>query len=1112
MEFVEGTTLRDMMRAERVGPEFMIKIFRQCGETLKYAHSKGIIHRDIKPANIMLDDQSNVKIADFGVAGIIATAQQSKRTKRWVVGTPGYMAPEQQIDVVHTDQRSDIFSLGAVLYQVLTRKLPEVLPPEPPSKVNTDVDPRLDNLVLKCLKESPGERFQSADEFLEALEAYHVEVTRVGEVCPACKSENPATQKTCLKCGADLSELFDVCPDCEADNRRDVDICVGCGVNLTTVREKIAVMIAKRREKARALAGSGRYDEAAEALKIVLQVRGKLYERARARAERAIEKYAQQRTARYQKVLQKGQTLADRGDLPGAIEVWCDIPAEAVPDGDPAELIRKAEGAMAECEALVKQAGELLEGRQHREASALLAKVGAAWARCPGLAESRVQLETVQQAEQVIEYGLNEVDRLVTEGDFAGAREALEFSQSSAPDDPRMKQKFQELDLKGRQSNLNGLVAAAKAMQQEGRHLAAARGFRQAAELLDDSDPTKAQLLERAGSERERARPEDEPTAPMARERARREVVKRTGLGAGQQRRRRTILTLTLVGAAVAAIAAVVILVSLLGSGPETPGSGESPPANAILPPEPPPTERYFTENFDDGAAQYWAFAGERWNVLPEADGGGVLSDAFGRRKVAEHRWYEEQEVGAEAWVAMEAGAAPGRGGSADVALSVRREEGTALELRIELGEGGAEARLSAVVRGRPVKQTDPFPLSIDANGVFEGTLRIDAAGGAAARVDGELVGVLLGLPKELARAGKVALEAAYCRALWDDVVLAGPVEGNIPTQWPLPPPPPPPPPPKRLFPVSAVEAAPGTAEVDLSDYTLMVRQSFEHGVAGWQAAAGEWALVGRGRYGPAGLAGGTSVFALGEFQDVEIEAQAAAVAFRGDSNGKFFGLMARRKDGENYVFFGLVGTGEDEWAVQLVACKRGRKKTLTAPGGPYALPAGDVALRLTIRGGRACGYVGGKPVLSESDIAGLAPAVGRPGLAAQGLAASFDDVALKVRQSVKPSFPGSGRPRPRIPGTVPLTVPEGVDVKAAEPPGLIALGDSGTRYVLLEHLESPYGSMSARMRLSSPQEYPALSICAARRKNDVAFAAMDIDLAGYVRVRLARRVSGRTE
>ncbi|MDP6439778.1 MAG: protein kinase, partial [Candidatus Brocadiia bacterium] len=781
--------------AERIDSEFMVKIFRQCGEALKYAHSKGIIHRDIKPANIMLDDQSNVKIADFGVAGIIATAQQSKRTKRWVVGTPGYMAPEQQIDVVHTDQRSDIFSLGAVLYQVLTRKLPEVLPPEPPSKVNTDVDPRLDSLVLKCLQEGPGERFQNAEEFLEALEAYHVEVTRVGEVCPACKSENPVTQKTCQKCGADLSELFDVCPDCGADNRRDVDICVGCGVNLTTVREKIAVMIAKRREKARALAASGQYEEAAEILKIVLQVRGKLYERARALAERAIEKYAQQRAARCQKDLQKGQALADRGDLPGAIETWRGIPAEAVPDGNPAELIRKAEETMAECEGLVKQAGELLAGRQHQEASALLAKVEAAWARCPGLAEARGQLETVQQAEQVIEYGLSEVDRLMTEGDYAGAREALEFSQSSAPDDPRMQQKFQEIDLKERQSNLNGLVATAKAMQQQGWHLAAARGFRQAAELLDDSDPTKAQLLERAGREREKARPEEEPAAPMAGEQARRQVVMRTRLGAGEQQRKRTILILALVAAAVAAIVGGAILVSLLGSAPEPLGSGEPPLANVIPPPEPPPAERYFTEDFDEGAAQYWEFAGGDWNVLLEADGGVFVSDAFDRRKVAEHRWYGEQEVGAEAWVA----AAPAQSGSADVAPSVRRVgEGTALELRVLRTASGAEARLSAMVGGRPVKQTDPFPLSTGADGVFEGTLRIDAAGdAAAARVDGELVGVLLDLPEELVRAGRAALEAAYCRARWDDVVLAGAVEGNIPTQWPLPPPPPPPPPPK---------------------------------------------------------------------------------------------------------------------------------------------------------------------------------------------------------------------------------------------------------------------------------------------------------------------------
>jgi len=112
MEFVHGTTLGELLASGQVEEDFLMRILEQCAEALVYAHSKGIIHRDIKPANIMLNDQGKVKIADFGVAGLVADAAADRSGKKRVMGTRGYMAPEQEISVTRTDERSDIFSFA----------------------------------------------------------------------------------------------------------------------------------------------------------------------------------------------------------------------------------------------------------------------------------------------------------------------------------------------------------------------------------------------------------------------------------------------------------------------------------------------------------------------------------------------------------------------------------------------------------------------------------------------------------------------------------------------------------------------------------------------------------------------------------------------------------------------------------------------------------------------------------------------------------------------------------------------------------------------------------------------------------------------------------------
>ncbi|MHC4480837.1 MAG: serine/threonine protein kinase, partial [Planctomycetota bacterium] len=244
MEYVEGTTLGELLATGKLDEGFFLQIMEQCGEALVYAHSKGIIHRDLKPANIMLNNQGMVKIADFGVAGLIAQAGADKSGKRRVMGTRGYMPPEQEEHIDRTDERSDIFAIGAVMYRALTDTIPDFLPPEPPGKLNPDVDPRLDRIVLTCLKSDADKRYQSASDLLEVIRGFHREITRAHEVCPEC-----ATQ-----------------------NRVDVDLCMGCGTSLSRLRQRTSVQISRTEEKARSLAAHHRYQEAISELERVLEV------------------------------------------------------------------------------------------------------------------------------------------------------------------------------------------------------------------------------------------------------------------------------------------------------------------------------------------------------------------------------------------------------------------------------------------------------------------------------------------------------------------------------------------------------------------------------------------------------------------------------------------------------------------------------------------------------------------------------------------------------------------------------------------------------------------------------------------------------------------------
>ncbi len=183
MEYVDGPNLRDVLRSGKMPPEEALKIVPALCAALEYAHGQGVIHRDIKPENILLDRAGTPKIADFGLAKIVKgdSAPPPLTHTNVIMGTVEYMAPEQRDRTKGVDHRADIYSMGVVLYEMLTGDLP-VGRFAPVSKKYT-LDVRLDDVVLKALDADPALRYQRASQL-------GTDVSRIAEA--PTKARRPA--------------------------------------------------------------------------------------------------------------------------------------------------------------------------------------------------------------------------------------------------------------------------------------------------------------------------------------------------------------------------------------------------------------------------------------------------------------------------------------------------------------------------------------------------------------------------------------------------------------------------------------------------------------------------------------------------------------------------------------------------------------------------------------------------------------------------------------------------------------------------------------------------------------------------------------------------------
>ena len=206
MERIEGITLKSHMQKKgALSADEVLSYSEQVLKALEHAHSKGIVHRDIKPQNILLLKNGKVKVTDFGIA-VLPTSEQTPNGK--AIGTVYYISPEQA-NGKETDTRSDLYSLGVLMYEMSTGVLPFNADtpvsvalmqikdkPKPPSEVKCDISYGLEQIILGAMEKSPERRFQSATQMLKYLERIRLNPDYIFKTCDgSAKEQNTAIMK-----------------------------------------------------------------------------------------------------------------------------------------------------------------------------------------------------------------------------------------------------------------------------------------------------------------------------------------------------------------------------------------------------------------------------------------------------------------------------------------------------------------------------------------------------------------------------------------------------------------------------------------------------------------------------------------------------------------------------------------------------------------------------------------------------------------------------------------------------------------------------------------------------------------------------------------------------
>lgn len=181
LQYIEGKTLKDVLKEQKLNTQQILNIVRPVADALSYAHARGVLHRDVKPSNILIDNEGHVYLSDFGLARI-AQSGESTASQDMMIGSPHYLSPEQAKSEP-VDERTDVYSLGVVLYEMFVGRVPfkaettyaTILahindPPPPPRSINPKVPLAVEQVILKALAKNPNDRYPSVREMMRALE------------------------------------------------------------------------------------------------------------------------------------------------------------------------------------------------------------------------------------------------------------------------------------------------------------------------------------------------------------------------------------------------------------------------------------------------------------------------------------------------------------------------------------------------------------------------------------------------------------------------------------------------------------------------------------------------------------------------------------------------------------------------------------------------------------------------------------------------------------------------------------------------------------------------------------------------------------------------------
>jgi formylglycine-generating enzyme required for sulfatase activity/tRNA A-37 threonylcarbamoyl transferase component Bud32 len=256
MEYVDGSSLLDRCRDGALPLDAAVDVACQLCDGLAKAHDLGIVHRDIKPANVLLTKDGLPKLTDFGLAKAEAADHQMTMTGA-VLGTPDFMPPEQRKDAALVDHRSDLWSLAATVYQMVTGRSPKI--------IRFDLLPgELTKVLGKALEDHKDDRYQTARELRDALKASlragaaAVEEFVQGQ-CPACGVKNDSSRRFCRGCGESLEAA---CLSCMKPMPLWEEICGSCGSKQTPLVDERRQEIAAKQAEAEGLLGDCEFNRA----------------------------------------------------------------------------------------------------------------------------------------------------------------------------------------------------------------------------------------------------------------------------------------------------------------------------------------------------------------------------------------------------------------------------------------------------------------------------------------------------------------------------------------------------------------------------------------------------------------------------------------------------------------------------------------------------------------------------------------------------------------------------------------------------------------------------------------------------------------------------------